>query len=49
MTGLREAGSLRPGADPGLAAALDEAETEIATWRHHRRDFGYQLCVARPR
>jgi len=41
--------TLRPGADPGLSTALDEAETEIATWRRHRRDFGYQLCVARPR
>lgn len=41
--------ALRPGADAALAAVLGEAETEIATWRTHRRAFGYLLCVSRPR
>lgn len=40
---------LRPGATPALAAVLDEAEAEIATWRAHRREFGYLLSVVRPR
>ena len=40
---------LRPSADAVLAATLDEAEREIAIWRAHRNDFGYLLCVVRPR
>ncbi len=40
--------ALRPDADPALNAVLDDAETELATWRAHRRDFGYLLCVVRP-
>ena len=31
--------------DPGLQAAIAEAEQEIAIWRAHRNDFGYQLFV----
>ncbi|WP_306733614.1 class I SAM-dependent methyltransferase [Marimonas arenosa] len=41
--------ALRPGADAALTQVLDEADREIATWRAHARDFGYLLCVARPR
>lgn len=40
--------SLRPGADAELAAVLDDAEAEIASWRAHRREVGYGLAVARP-
>lgn len=40
--------ALRVGADDTLNAVLDEAEAEIATWRKHREDFGYLLCVVRP-
>ena len=40
---------LRPGAEEPLAAVLDAAEAEIACWRTHRDEFGYQLTVARPK
>ncbi|TCO72436.1 class I SAM-dependent methyltransferase [Rhodovulum euryhalinum] len=40
--------ALRPGADAALASVLDEAETEIATWRACRTEFGHLLTVARP-
>ncbi|WP_239113260.1 class I SAM-dependent methyltransferase [Shimia biformata] len=40
--------ALRPGADDALAEVLDAAETEIATWRAHRRAFGYELVVVKP-
>ncbi|NKX46162.1 class I SAM-dependent methyltransferase [Roseicyclus persicicus] len=39
---------LRPGADAGLAAVLDEAEAEIAGWRACRAETGYLLSVVRP-
>ena len=39
---------LRTGADAALAAVLDDAEREIETWRAHRADFGYLICVVRP-
>lgn len=40
---------LRSGADPALAAVLDEAEEEAACWRAHRGEFGYLLSLVRPR
>lgn len=39
---------LRPDADAALAAVLDEAEEEIATWRACRSEYGHLLSVARP-
>lgn len=39
---------LRPSADADLAAVLDEAEREIATWRAYRAEYGYTLFVVRP-
>ena len=41
--------ALRPTADAVLNAVLDEAVEEAACWRAHRREFGYQLCVVRPK
>lgn len=40
---------LRPGADVALTEVLDAAASEIAAWRAHRDQFGYLLCVARPK
>ncbi|MEX5729244.1 trans-aconitate methyltransferase [Rhodovulum iodosum] len=40
--------TLRPGADAALAAVLDEADEEIATWRACRAEYGYLVTVARP-
>ena len=39
---------LRPGAGPDLAAVLDEAEAEIATYREVKDETGYLLSVVRP-
>ncbi len=39
---------LRPGADPALAAVLDEGQAEIDLWRANRLSFGYALSVVRP-
>ncbi|WP_259942861.1 trans-aconitate 2-methyltransferase [Sulfitobacter sp. M368] len=39
--------ALRPTADAALAAVLDEAEEEAATWRAHRDECGYLLSVVR--
>ena len=39
---------LRPGAEGELAKVLDADEAEIAGWRAHRGEFGYQLTVVRP-
>lgn len=39
---------LRPDADAALVAVLDEAATEIATWRAYREAFGYLICVVQP-
>ncbi|MDU8926653.1 class I SAM-dependent methyltransferase [Alisedimentitalea sp. MJ-SS2] len=36
------------GIDQALQVAIDEAEQEIAIWRTHRADFGYQLFVVEP-
>lgn len=41
--------ALRSGADEALTAVLDEAEEEAACWRAHQEDFGYLLCVVRPK
>lgn len=44
----RRIAQLRPAADADLAAVLQEAATEARTWRQHRDEFGYLLCVVRP-
>lgn len=40
---------LRPVADDTLIAVLDEAVEEAECWRAHRDEFGYLLCVVRPK
>lgn len=40
---------LRPTALGALRDVLDEAEAEAALWRHAKDEFGYLLCVVRPR
>lgn len=40
--------TLRAGAGAALAAVLDEAEEEIATWRACRAAYGHFLSVVRP-
>ena len=47
---MRNAGiaSLRPGASPELAAALDTAEAEIARWRAAPSEIAYALMVVAP-
>ena len=39
---------LRPGATGALAAALDEAEREIARWRAAPSEIAYALMVVAP-
>jgi SAM-dependent methyltransferase len=39
---------LRPCAAPELAAVLELATVEIASWRAHRHETGYLLSVVRP-
>jgi SAM-dependent methyltransferase len=34
---------------PDMQSVLDEARAEAALWRAHRAEFGYLLCVVRPR
>jgi len=41
--------TLQMGASPALAQTLADHAAEIATWRAHRAEFGYQLTVARPK
>ncbi len=41
--------ALRAGADTALTEVLKEATEEIECWRAHRDEFGYLLCVVRPR
>ncbi|MEM1267915.1 MAG: class I SAM-dependent methyltransferase [Pseudomonadota bacterium] len=43
----RRIADLSPGADPALAAVLEEGRREIEVWRAHRDAFGYALFVAR--
>ena len=44
----RRIASLRPGASPELAAALDTAEAEIARWRAAPSEIAYALMVVAP-
>ncbi|WP_298969807.1 trans-aconitate 2-methyltransferase [uncultured Roseobacter sp.] len=39
---------LSPGASGALTQVLEEARTEAAVWRAHRKSFGYLLSVVRP-
>jgi SAM-dependent methyltransferase len=41
--------ALRPQADDTLNAVLDEAIEEAECWRAHRNEYGYLLCVVRPK
>jgi SAM-dependent methyltransferase len=41
--------ALRPKADDTLTAVLDAAVEEAACWRAHRDEYGYLLCVVRPK
>ena len=41
--------ALRAGADEMLTQVLDQAEEEIVAWRACREEFGYLLCVVRPK
>ncbi|WP_300030985.1 trans-aconitate 2-methyltransferase [uncultured Roseobacter sp.] len=41
--------TLSRGASGALKDVLDEARAEAALWREHRAEFGYLLCVVRPK
>ena len=41
--------ALAPEADAVLQDILEDARQEIACWRAHREEFGYLLCVVRPK